>query len=81
MINLDTTSPLTFNQYKDYYKDTSYSQMSEDYNAYLVDWKNYKVTKTADDSNYRFNLYKEFLKNININVFGPDVVNFLNQID
>ena len=62
MINLDTTSPLTFNQYKDYYKDTSYNEMSEAYNAYLVDWKNYKAAEAVKDGNYRFNLYKEFLK-------------------
>ena len=81
MINLDTTSPLTFNQYKDYYKDTSYNEMSEAYNAYLVDWKNYKATEAVKDGNYRFNLYKEFLKNINISTFSPDIVNFLNNLD
>lgn len=58
MIDLNTTKPVTYNQYVDYYRDTSHKDLVTDYNQYLVDWKNRKEINKNLDNNYRANTYK-----------------------
>ena len=81
MIDLNTTKPVTYNQYVDYYRDTSHEGLVTDYNQYLVDWKNRKEINKNLDNNYRANTYKEFLKNINTSNLPKDVQIFLQRLD
>jgi len=81
-MNLDTLKPYTLKEYKQYNRDiVNIDKLSALYNNYLIEWKEYKTTKTTDDSNYRSNIYKEFLKNIEITNIEPQHKTFLDQID
>ena len=82
MIDLNTTNPLTFLQWKQYQNNSSTaSELSINYNNYLVEWKENKDTNTSLDLNYKKNIYVEFLLNLNLSTLPPKVENFLNKID
>ena len=81
-MNLDTLKPYTLKEYRQYNRDiVNIDKLSALYNNYLIEWKEYKTTKTTDDSNYRSNIYKEFLKNIEITNTNSDIKLYLDQID
>jgi len=81
-MNLDTLKPYTLKEFRQYNRDiVSADVLSVTYNAYLVEWKDNKTSQTTIDSNYRSNIYKEFLKNIELTDLNADVITYLNQID
>ena len=81
-INLNTTNPLSFIEWKQYYTDNdNASELSILYNNYLVDWKEAKQAKTDKKNNYTRSIYTQFLKNLTLDTLDSNVARFLNQID
>ena len=81
-MNIDTLKPYTLKEYKQYNRDiVNIDELSALYNNYLIEWKEYKTTSATDDSNYRSNIYKEFLKNIELTNINPEIKIYLDQID
>ena len=81
-INLNTTNPLSFIEWKQYYtNDSNASELSILYNNYLVDWKEAKLAKTSKKNNYTRSIYTQFLKNLTLNTLDKNVAKFLNEID
>ena len=81
-MNIDTLKPYTLKEYKQYNRDiVNIDELSALYNNYLIEWKEYKTTSATDDSNYRSNIYKEFLKNIELTNIDPEIKIYLDQID
>jgi len=81
-MNLDTLKPYTLKEFRQYNRDiVSADVLSATYNSYLIEWKENKTSQTTIDSNYRSNVYKEFLKNIEVTDLNADVVTYLDQID
>lgn len=81
-IDLNTTNPLTFIEWKQYNEDIVNSkELSILYNNYLVEWKDNKTEKTTEKSNYVKNIYIQFLKNLSIETLEPNIRRFLNLVD
>ena len=74
-IDLNTTNPLSFKQWKRYYDDISdASELSILYNNYLIEWKDKKVNQkhVKKYKNNDIKLLKKFFSEINLrNVEGP----------
>lgn len=82
MINLDTTTPLTFLEWKQYQTDSAEaSELSLSYNNYLIDWKDRKEKISNANTSYIKDIYKEFIKNINLSNLNVNVQDFLQNID
>jgi|7_EtaG_2_1085326.scaffolds.fasta_scaffold04584_2 hypothetical protein len=81
-VDLNTTNPLSFLQWKTYYADIrEASELSLLYNKYLIDWKDQKVVNTTTNTDYVKGIYTQFLKNINLSSLHSDVSRFLSKID
>ena len=81
-LNLNTTNPLSFIEWKQYYTDIdTASELSILYNNYLVDWKEAKQSKTDVKNNYTRDIYTQFLKNLSLDTLDSNVGRFLNEID
>ena len=81
-IDLNTTNPLSFVEWKQYYNDNrNATELSILYNNYLVDWKEQKQANTDTKNNYTRSIYTQFLKNLTLDTLDPDVGRFLNEID
>ena len=81
-IDLNTTNPLSFVQWKQYYTENrNASELSILYNNYLVDWKEAKQEKTNNKNSYSRSIYTQFLKNLTLDTLDNDVAAFLNEID
>tara|TARA_R110002051_G_scaffold160012_2_gene231469 strand:- start:7426 stop:9762 length:2337 start_codon:yes stop_codon:yes gene_type:complete len=81
-VDLNTTNPLSFLQWRTYYTDIhKASELSLLYNNYLVEWKDQKVINTTTNTDYVKNIYTQFLKNINLSSLHSDVSRFLSKID
>ena len=66
-IDLNTTNPLSFVEWKQYYNDNrNATELSILYNNYLVDWKEQKQTNTNTKNNYTRSIYTQFLKNLTL---------------
>ena len=82
MIDLNTTNPLSFLDWKAYQQDkSSAAELSLGYNNYLIEWKEQKSTNTTNDTNYKKTIYLGFLQNINISSFPEKIQSFINEID
>ncbi len=81
-IDLNTTNPLSFIEWKAYYEDISdSSELSINYNNYLIEWKNQKETNTNYNNDYTKNIYIQFLKNLNLSTLDTNIQRFLERID
>ena len=81
-VNLNTTNPLSFIEWKQYYTDIdTASELSVLYNNYLVDWKEAKQLKSDTKNNYTRSIYTQFLKNLTLDSLDSNIAKFLNQID
>ena len=81
-IDLNTTNPLSFVEWKQYYNDNrNATELSILYNNYLVDWKEQKQTNTDTKNNYTRSIYTQFLKNLTLDTLDHEVGRFLNEID
>ena len=81
-IDLNTTNPLSFIEWKAYYEDISESsELSINYNNYLIEWKDQKEKNTNFNNDYTKNIYIEFLKNLNLSTLDANVQRFLEKID
>ncbi len=81
-IDLNTTNPLSFVEWKQYYNDNrDASELSILYNNYLVDWKDQKQTNADTKNNYTRSIYTQFLKNLTLDTLDSEVGRFLNEID
>ncbi len=82
MIDLNTTNPLTYLQWKQHQGNTAAaSELSLLYNNYLIDWKEQKEILTLNNTNYTKSIYTEFLKNLNLSTLRGNIQNFLDRID
>ena len=81
-IDLNTTNPLTFIEWKSYYEDISdASELSIKYNNYLIEWKDQKQANTNTDNDYTRRIYVQFLKNLNLSTLDKNVARFIDRID
>lgn len=81
-IDLNTTNPLSFVEWKQYYGDIqNASELSVLYNNYLVDWKDEKQSKNNTKNNYTRSIYTQFLKNLTLDTLDSNIAKFLNEID
>jgi len=81
-IDLNTTNPLSFIEWKAYYEDvSSATELPVIYNNYLIEWKNQKETNTNYNNDYTKNIYIQFLKNLNLSTLDTNVQRFLERID
>ena len=81
-IDLNTTNPLSFIEWKQYYNDTeAASELSVLYNNYLVDWKDAKQSKNNTKDSYTRTVYTQFLKNLSLETLDSNVSRFLYEID
>tara|TARA_S200002703_G_scaffold111525_1_gene97149 strand:- start:6785 stop:8941 length:2157 start_codon:yes stop_codon:yes gene_type:complete len=82
MINLNTVTPLTFNKFRDYYKNyNNYNELQSLYSQYILDYKNNKAALTISDNNFISDNYKEFIKNVDNDDINVEVKTFLNELD
>ena len=81
-IDLNTTNPLTFLEWKGYYEDISdASELSIKYNNYLIEWKDQKQINTNADNDYTRKIYVQFLENLNLSSLDSNVAAFIERID
>ena len=81
-IDLNTTNPLSFVEWKQYYTENSNAQeLSILYNNYLVDWKDAKQEKTNTKNNYTRSIYTQFVKNLSLDTLDSKVRRFINELD
>ena len=81
-IDLNTTNPLSFVEWKQYYTENSNAQeLSILYNNYLVDWKDAKQEKTNTKNNYTRSIYTQFIKNLSLDTLDSKVRRFINELD
>ncbi len=81
-IDLNTTNPLPFIEWKQYYTENSNApELSILYNNYLVDWKDAKQAKTNTKNNYTRSIYIQFVKNLSLDTLDSKVRRFLNELD
>jgi len=82
MINLNTVSPLTFNEFRNYYKRyNNFNELKDLYSQYLADYRSNKSTTTTSDNNYISDNYKEFIRNVDNNDLNNEVKEFLSNLD
>ena len=66
-IDLNTTNPLSFLEWKAYYEDISdSSELSIRYNNYLIEWKDQKQVNANTNTDYAKSIYKQFINNLNL---------------
>ena len=81
-INLNTTNPLTFLEWKAYYEDISdSSELSIRYNNYLIEWKDQKQTNANTNTNYAKSIYVQFINNLNLSSLDKNISRFIERID
>ena len=81
-VDLNTTNPLSFIEWKDYYQDIAdSSELSIRYNNYLIEWKDRKQVNANNNSDYAKSIYTQFLKNLNLSTLNPNVASFIQRID
>ena len=82
MISLDTVAPVTFKTFKNYYSDlTNASELNDLYSKYLVEFTAAKATKETNTGNYTSNLYKEYIKNVDLSYLKTEINTYLSRID
>ena len=81
-IDLNTTNPLSFLEWKAYYEDISdASELSIRYNNYLIEWKDQKQVNTNTNTNYAKSIYIQFINNLNLSSLDKNVSRFIERID
>ena len=82
-VNLNTTNPLSFLEWKKYYSDISESsELPTLYNNYLIEWKDQKEVNNNTNTNYVKGIYTQFLKNLNLSTLPSDEVRvFITRVD
>ena len=81
-IDLNTTNPLSFLEWKAYYEDISdASELSIRYNNYLIEWKDQKQVNTTTNTNYTKSIYIQFINNLNLSTLDKNVSRFIERID
>jgi hypothetical protein len=81
-IDLNTTNPLSFLEWKAYYEDISdASELSIRYNNYLIEWKNQKQVNVHTNTNYAKSIYIQFINNLNLSTLDKPVQDFIERID
>jgi len=82
MIDLNTNNPITFKEFSAYNKDyNNVSELKNLYLKYLTDYETNKTLKDIDDTKHTSDLYKEYIKTVNIDNLHADVKGFLNKLD
>ena len=82
MIDLNTVSPLTFEEFRSYYNNyNNFNELKDLYSTYLVDYKKNKDVTATNDSNYISDSYKELLKNIDNSDLNEEVKDYLKQLN
>jgi len=80
--DLNTTNPLSFIEWKQYYNDNiNATELSALYNEYLLEWKDNKLQNNFDKTSYTRDIYTEFLKNVSLESLNNDIATFINNID
>jgi hypothetical protein len=81
-IDLNTTNPLTFLEWKAYYEDISdSSELSIRYNNYLIEWKDQKQTNANTNTDYAKSIYIQFINNLNLSSLDKNISRFIERID
>ena len=81
-IDLNTTNPLSFLDWKAYYEDISdAAELSVRYNNYLIEWKDQKQVNTNTNTNYAKSIYIQFINNLNLSTLDKNVARFIERID
>ena len=81
-VNLNTTNPLSFLEWKKYYSDISESsELPILYNNYLIEWKDQKEANNTTNANYVKGIYAQFLKNLNLSTLPDEVSRFITRVD
>ena len=81
-IDLNTTNPLSFLEWKAYYADISdASELSIRYNNYLIEWKDQKQVNANTNTDYAKSIYISFINNLNLSTLDKDVSRFIERID
>ena len=81
-VNLNTTNPLSFLEWKKYYTDiSSATELPVLYNNYLIEWKDQKEVNNNTNTNYVKGIYAQFLKNLNLSTLHNDVSRFISKVD
>ena len=81
-VNLTTTNPLSFLEWKKYYSDISESsELPILYNNYLIEWKDQKEANNTTNANYVKGIYTQFLKNLNLSTLPDEVSRFITSVD
>ena len=81
-IDLNTTNPLSFLEWKAYYEDISdASELSIRYNNYLIEWKDQKQSNANTNTNYAKSIYVQFINNLNLSTLDKNVSQFIERID
>ena len=79
--DLNTTNPLSFIEWKQYYEDTAdATELSILYNNYLIEWKETKEKNDTITNDYAKTIYVQFLKNISLTSLEKPVIAFLERI-
>ena len=82
MIDLNTVSPLTFEEFRNYYNNyNNFNELKDLYSTYLVDYKKNKDVTATNDNNYISDSYKELLKNIDNSDLNEEVKDYLKQLN
>ena len=77
-IDLNTTNPLSFLEWKTYYEDISdASELSIRYNNYLIEWKDQKQVNTTTNTNYTKSIYIQFINNLNLSTLDTTCIKTL----
>jgi len=81
-IDLNTTNPLSFLEWKAYYADISdVSEVSIKYNNYLIEWKDQKQANANTNTDYAKSIYIQFINNLNLSTLDQNVSKFIERID
>ena len=81
-IDLNTTNPLSFLEWKAYYEDISdSSELSIRYNNYLIEWKDQKQANANTNTDYAKSIYIQFINNLNLSSLDKNVSRFIERID
>lgn len=82
MINLNTVSPLTFKEFKNYYTEyNNINDLQDLYSNYLIDYKANKEVTNVKDNNYISDNYKELIKNIDNSDLNKEIQSYLLQLN
>jgi len=81
-IDLNTTNPLSFLEWKAYYEDISdAAELSIRYNNYLIEWKDQKQVNANTNTDYAKSIYIQFISNLNLSSLDKNVSRFIERID